>query len=363
MSLIYSALAEIDAQAHSRAPVSTPAPASSVPTRWRGTLAATIMGASVALVAVGVGAYLWAERTGSIPPATATVATTPAAGYNASAAPLPAVAATEPSLATTAVTGGALVDAVQPAARTVTTSTAPASDAVVPLTSGALSPAITPDAGTAGQTPYAGTGLAATAQPVGEPRVRVIDSRVPSPTVADGAPLGAPAAAAPLPSEPQAPSTVPPADPATAVQATANAATYLGGNNFVKVGKQPQVDSDEGVASQIAAFNAAMGTKDHAGARDALASLQERLPAQSMTMLRMQAWYAVDSGNDSAALALYQRILERLPDDVNAGINLALIDWRANRRHAAQSRIGELHTRHPDQILVTRNWQAMQDGD
>jgi hypothetical protein len=156
---------------------------------------------------------------------------------------------------------------------------------------------------------------------------------------------------------------VAPAAQSPAAPPAANAAPYLGSDNFVKVGKQPEVDSDEGIASQIAAFNAAMGSKDHVGARDALASLQRRLPAQSMTMLRMQAWYAVDSGDDAAALTLYQRILERLPDDVNAGINVALIDWRSNRRHAAQSRIGELHTRHPDQMLVTRQWQAMQDGD
>lgn len=370
MSLIYSALAEIDAQA--QAQPSTPAPTPLPLPQRRSRLAAMIAVAGVTVFAVGAGVYLWAGRTQpAAPPVAAIANAAPAAVVTA---PAPASRAPVPDVSGVHTPSASVITAPTPlsSASVTTVPTSSTVDALAPVAGDVASLAMADavhGANAAGRAPYASPAPApaVAADPVREERVRVIDSRVQAalPPAAEVTPIGNPSvpAQAPAPPAPAAAAAAGPMAQPPVTSAAATAAPYLGSDNFVKVGKQPEVDSDEGVANQIAAFNAAMGSKDRAGARDALASLQRRLPAQSMTMLRMQAWYAVESGDDVAALALYQRILERLPGDVNAGINVALIDWRADRRHAAQSRIGELHTRHPDQMLVTRQWQAMQDAD
>lgn len=136
-------------------------------------------------------------------------------------------------------------------------------------------------------------------------------------------------------------------------------APMIGSDNYIEVGPAPQVVSQDGVAALVAAFSSAMNAGDHATARTALADLEASLPPRSITALRMRAWYAVDSGDDVVARDAYAQLLQRLPDDVNAGVNLALLDMRAGRREAALGRINALYTQHPDVELVRQNWMAM----
>ena len=157
-------------------------------------------------------------------------------------------------------------------------------------------------------------------------------------------------------------STTPAAAPTAPVRNDAPAqqdAPLIGSNNFIKVGQRPQPASDDGVEQLVSTFRSAMARGDHAAARTALARLDGALPPRSLTLLRMQAWYAVDSGDDATARQRYSRLLQRLPDDINAGVNVALIDWRAGDRHRALRRINQMYTQHPDSDLVKRNWRAM----
>lgn len=136
-------------------------------------------------------------------------------------------------------------------------------------------------------------------------------------------------------------------------------APMIGSNNYIKVGKQPQVAVETDVSHWVAAFREAMAQGEHRNARAALARLEAGLSPQSLTLLRMKAWYAVDSGDDAAARSAYARVLQRLPDDINAGVNVALIDWRAGRHGEALRQINSMYTQHPDSDLVKRNWQVM----
>lgn len=139
----------------------------------------------------------------------------------------------------------------------------------------------------------------------------------------------------------------------------ADAAPTLGSNNSIEVGTQPAPVHDGGIAPRVAAFESAMRAGDHTSARKALDGLEASLPPRSLTLWRMQAWYALDTGDDAGARSLYQRILQRLPDDVNAALNSALIEARSGHRDLARQMIDELHTQHPESALVTRYWQAM----
>ena len=138
-------------------------------------------------------------------------------------------------------------------------------------------------------------------------------------------------------------------------------APTIGDNNFIKVGRQApaQPSSEDAVGNLVAGFRAAMARGEHDAARAALAKLGQRLSPRSLTLLRMQAWYAVDSGDDDTARQRYGRLLQRLPDDINAGVNLALIEWRAGQHAAALQRINHMYTQHPDSDLVKRNWRVM----
>ena len=82
--------------------------------------------------------------------------------------------------------------------------------------------------------------------------------------------------------------------------------------------------------------------------------LLARLAPESLTLLRMQAWVA-HAGNDTArAETLYRRIAERVPEDVNAGVNIALLDARRGDADAARTRLVRLSGRHPRSPQVAR---------
>jgi hypothetical protein len=136
--------------------------------------------------------------------------------------------------------------------------------------------------------------------------------------------------------------------------------TFFDSTNF-KLGRQADSAKDQDVSHWVNLFSSEMAAGNHEQARTYLAKIQSKLPAQSITLLRMQAWYAVDTGDDGIARSLFLSILDRVPDDQNAGVNSALIDWRAGRLDAALARMDSLHQKFPDSPLVSQNWRAMHD--
>ena len=136
--------------------------------------------------------------------------------------------------------------------------------------------------------------------------------------------------------------------------------SYLDKTTF-KLGRQPDNSKDQDVSHWVNLFSSEMSAGNYEQARAHLSKLQSKLPAQSITLLRMQSWYAVDTSDDDSARELFLRILDRVPDDQNAGVNIALIDWRAKRFSAALARIDRLHQMYPDSSLVSQNWRSMHD--
>lgn len=66
------------------------------------------------------------------------------------------------------------------------------------------------------------------------------------------------------------------------------------------------------------------------------------LPPRSLTLLRMQAWLAHERGDVASALALYRRILERVPGDQTAAINLAILEAAHGNGASARQRLRRL---------------------
>lgn len=83
-----------------------------------------------------------------------------------------------------------------------------------------------------------------------------------------------------------------------------------------------------------------MAELDEAAA--AIERLAVLLPARSLTLRRMEAWHAHQSGRTVEALALYREISQRMPGDRNAAINLALLEAAQGDVEGASQRLRAL---------------------
>lgn len=115
----------------------------------------------------------------------------------------------------------------------------------------------------------------------------------------------------------------------------------------------PPIDPQE-TEQLTRAVNLAVQAGRNDEAQNLLKQLATRLPSESITLLRLNAWHSMQSGNSARAMALYRQIVERIPDDESAGINLALLYWKAGQKDDALRLIGALAERHPESNTVQK---------
>ena len=113
----------------------------------------------------------------------------------------------------------------------------------------------------------------------------------------------------------------------------------------------PAVD-DAPVELRFARFVAAMKESRTADAERELAALKERLPAGSLGLVRAQAWFDLRAGRDAAAADGYRTILERLPGDEEAAINLASIQSRQQKTEEARATLDAASRLQPDSAAL-----------
>lgn len=102
------------------------------------------------------------------------------------------------------------------------------------------------------------------------------------------------------------------------------------------------------VEQRFNAFLQAMRTGDMPGAGQHLAALRRDLPPGSVSLLRAEGWYALAGGDADAAARIYQDLLDRLPGDEEASINLASIESRRQRGEAARRILADAVRVHPE---------------
>ena len=113
----------------------------------------------------------------------------------------------------------------------------------------------------------------------------------------------------------------------------------------------PVVD-DTPVELRFARFVAAMKDARTADAERELAGLKERLPAGSLGLLRAQAWFDLRAGREAAAAQGYRAILERLPGDEEAAVNLASIQLRQHQTEEARATLDAAARLQPDSAAL-----------
>jgi hypothetical protein len=125
---------------------------------------------------------------------------------------------------------------------------------------------------------------------------------------------------------PSAPSAASPAEPhAKAAPARPAAARTPARAARAPVAPAPQAAPEEDMPAEkrFALFLQAMKTSDLPAAQTQLQRLRQQMTGNSMTLLRAEAWFALASGDVAGARARYTGLLERLPGDEEASINLA----------------------------------------
>lgn len=143
--------------------------------------------------------------------------------------------------------------------------------------------------------------------------------------------------------------------PSASVQASARVAPVRqplrGSNSAAPVAPAPAVD-DTPVELRFARFVAAMKETRTQDAERELAALKERLPAGSLGLMRAQAWFDLRAGRDAAAADGYRSILERMPGDEEAAINLASIQSRQHKTEEARATLDAAARLQPDSAAL-----------
>jgi hypothetical protein len=99
---------------------------------------------------------------------------------------------------------------------------------------------------------------------------------------------------------------------------------------------------DAAIARDVAAIGTAVRNGDLDGAQAGVDALAAILPPRSLTLLRMQAWVAHQRGDTASALSLYRSIVDRVPSDQTAVINLAILEAAHGQAASARQRLQHL---------------------
>jgi hypothetical protein len=111
---------------------------------------------------------------------------------------------------------------------------------------------------------------------------------------------------------------------------------------------RPDTAGEKEIRRLVREFGETVRNGNIPAAQEALYAVELLLPEKSLTVLRLRAWLALSTGDDPMAGHLYREILERLVDDLDSSINLAIIEARGGRAEEARRIILDISRRLPD---------------
>ncbi len=113
----------------------------------------------------------------------------------------------------------------------------------------------------------------------------------------------------------------------------------------------PKAD-DTPVQVRFTRFVAAMRSGQTSDAERELSALKAVLPADALGLQRAQAWFDLRTGNEARAAKAYRGILERLPGDAEAAINLASIQAQEADQEGARATLDAAARLNPDSAAL-----------
>jgi len=115
----------------------------------------------------------------------------------------------------------------------------------------------------------------------------------------------------------------------------------------------------ESVQEIVAELRLAMAQGNQSNVAVALARLDQRADIHSLIALRMHAYWALKQHEYAMARDYYDQILALRPDDIRAGGNMALLEWRTGEAAAARKRLHALLDIHPDSAMLRHYLDTM----
>ena len=99
-------------------------------------------------------------------------------------------------------------------------------------------------------------------------------------------------------------------------------------------------------------FNRALADRDTTLAQKQLALIQSNLPEFSIARMRAEAWFAQQTADMDVARRLYVRLLDKLPGDESASVNLASIERLQMRFDAAKETLAKALRNNPNSTVL-----------
>ena len=95
-----------------------------------------------------------------------------------------------------------------------------------------------------------------------------------------------------------------------------------------------------------------MRIKDMAAAQGQLVGLRRQLTRSSISLVRAEAWFAYSSGDAITARREYQEVIERMPGDEEASINLASMEAGQNQIETARQILSDALRANPESEVL-----------
>lgn len=116
----------------------------------------------------------------------------------------------------------------------------------------------------------------------------------------------------------------------------------------------PAADASARIPDALASLQRAVAQGDATAIDQQLQALRQLLPADSLTLLRNEAWVAHNRGDLVTAEDRYRQILSRVPEDTQAGVNLALLEAGRGQTDVAQGRLLRLAAENGDSSVIAQ---------
>jgi len=114
------------------------------------------------------------------------------------------------------------------------------------------------------------------------------------------------------------------------------------------------------VSRLMTELRSAIASGNATEARQKLDALERLASPDSLTLLRARAYWALTQGHLNKAMQRYRSILQRVPDDRDAMLNLTVTEWQVGQKSDALARIENLAKRFPDDPTVQRYLRVME---
>lgn len=114
------------------------------------------------------------------------------------------------------------------------------------------------------------------------------------------------------------------------------------------------------VSTLMSDFRVAIASGKMIEAKQKLRALKQIASPDSLTLLRARAYWALTQGQMDKAMDRYRAILQRVPADHDAMLNLTVAEWQGGQKADAMARIETLAKRFPGDSTIQRYLRVME---